>query len=234
MKTNRNSKINWKISLGAALGAAVLGSAGLSTRADDPKIAGPTTFVRVLHAVPGGSKVDVYIDGKKRLNDVTFGAITKYQRFPSGRHSFRIESNNPTRVVASGTSTLRSGDFYTLSTFGTPSYPRFLAIDDSAGGVPFGRARVTFTNFSPGLAPVDVVATTENGSTYRIARRLRYGTASAAALPAAPMTIRLMSGGRVVGTIYGVHPREGRKYAAYAIGRPGVNFRAIMDVTASQ
>lgn len=227
-------KINWKISTAATLGVWALGLAGLSTRADDPKIVGPTSFVRVLHAVPGGPKVDVYIDGNKKLNDVTFGSVTKYLRFPSGRHSFRVESNNPSRVLASGISTLRNGDFYTVTASGTPAYPRLQALNDSVGTMPYNRARVTFYHFAPGLPPVDVIATTENGNTYRIARRLRYGQARAIAVPAVAMTIRLVSNGRTLNTMNGVHPRAGRKYAAYALGRPGVNFKTMIDVTASQ
>lgn len=210
---------------------------GNPARAADPKIAGPTAFVRVLHAVPAGPKVDVYIDGTRRLNDVQFGSISKYMRVSAGYHRFRVTTNNPTRTLLSGARTLRRGDFYTVAAHGSPLRPRLVATNESQGRMAYGRARLTAYHFSPGAPPVDVIATTKTGRTYRLFSRLRYGQTRAAFVPAVPLTIRLRANGRTIKTITGVHPRAGRRYAAFAIGQMGARvdpFRVLLDVSASQ
>jgi hypothetical protein len=229
---------NLNLPVGHAFGVALALGATASTcspaRADDPNIAGPTSFVRVLHAVAYGPKVDVYIDGQKKLNDVEFGAISKYLRVRAGYHTFRIMTNNPARTILSSARTLRRGDFYTLSAWGNGRRPRLLAFNDSGGSVAYNRARLTAFHLAPGLAPVDVIATTQTGRTYRLFRGLRYGQIRASYVPAVPMTIRFTRGGRTIKTITGVEPRAGRKYAAYAMGVPGQTFRVNLDVTGSQ
>ena len=222
-----------KILLSAALSAAIVGTAGTSARADDPKIAGPDAFVRVLHAIPDGPKADAFIDGKRTLNDRLFGGISKYLRVRAGYHGFALRSNEPARTIVSGTSTLRRGDFYTLIAYGTPARPRFRLFNDSAGEVRFGQSRLTLFHLSPGTPAVQVVAFSKNGSILRLGR-IKYGQVKAVTVPAAPMTIQLRHGDAIVKSIPGIHPRAGRKYAAYVMGRPGEDFLVNLDVTASQ
>jgi hypothetical protein len=192
------------------------------------------SFVRVLHALTTGPKVDVFIDGDKKLNDVTFGSVTTYMRLPSGRHTIRIEGNNPSRVLINRSVSLRPGDFYTLAPYGTMKWRRLGAFNDSAGTVPAGRALVTFYHLAPGAQAFDARVTTEAGGTYIVARKVRYGIPRPAAVPAVPLSVRLLSRGRTLKTLTGNAPRAGRKYAFYAIGRPERNFRVMMDVVGSQ
>lgn len=215
-----------KWALGAICGLATVGVAQ-SAQAQD-------SFVRVLHALPGGPKVDFYFDGQKTLNDYRFGGNSKYVKVPSGYRRISVRSNDPARTLFSRTPRLRPNDFYTGIAWGTPSRPRFTLHNDSAGNVPFNRARITFFHLSPGLPPVDVVGTTQTGRSYRFLRGLRYGQIRYAHVPAVPMTIRLVAYGRTVKTYTGAEPRAGRKYSAYAIGRPRESFNLFLDTTASQ
>ncbi len=228
--------MNWtqKITLGAALGLGFALGAGTAAQAKDPSIAGPTTFVRVLHAVSGGPKVDVYIDGTKRLNDYSYGGLSKYMRLTAGYHSFSVRSNSPARTLLAGAHTFRSGQFYTISAYGVPMRPRLLTFQDSGGSVAYGQSRLTFFHLAPNMQPIEVIATTKNGRTYRLFSRLRYGQIRASYVPSVPLTIRLRVNGRTIKTITGVEPRAGRKYAAYAIGQAGLDFKVLLDVTASQ
>ncbi len=194
----------------------------------------PVAFVRFLHALSLGTKVDVTVDGDKILNDVEFGAITKYIRVRSGYRSIHITTNNPTRTLLLTSRNFRQNDFYTLSPYGTPTRLRFLADNDSTGTPAFGRAQLTAYHLSPGLSPFDVVAYLPGGRIQPLIRNVRYGQSRRANVPATAMTVRLVRNGRILKTLPGVHPREGRKYAAYAFGRPARNFRFMMDVTASQ
>jgi hypothetical protein len=212
----------------------MLGHLTQTARADDPKSAAPSSFVRVLHGLSLGQKFDVYIDGQKKLNDIEFSATTKYLRVPAGSRSFRIATNEPARTLISTRRTLNRNNFYTLGLYGTPSRMRVLLANDSSGTPARGLAHLAVYHLSPGLQPFDVVAYVRGGHIIPLIRNVRYGQVKRASSPASPMTIRLMRRGRIIKTLTGVEPRAGRKYAAYGIGRPSRNFRLLLDVTASQ
>lgn len=197
------------------------------------------SFVRILHglsgasAQPGFDKVDVTIDGKKQFNDLEFGGISPYIRLDGGPHSITIRSNNPTRTLYSATKRFRPYDFHTLGLYGTSDRVRVLSANDSLGTPAPELAQLTAYHLSPGLPPFDVV-TFQEGQTITLLKNVRYGQTRRASIPAFPMTVRLVRRGVIFKTLKGESPRAGRKYALYAIGRPSRNFRALLDVTASQ
>ncbi|RYZ80320.1 MAG: hypothetical protein EOO68_37500 [Moraxellaceae bacterium] len=84
------------------------------------------------------------------------------------------------------------------------------------------------------MKPFHVVAYLPGGRIQRLISNVGYGQAKAANIPARAMTIRLVRNNRILQTVTGVSPRAGRKYAAYAIGRPSRNFKLLVGITASQ
>jgi Domain of unknown function (DUF4397) len=194
---------------------------------------GTTSRVRVLHALSLGQKVDVYIDGWKIFNDTEFGNTTKYERLPAGYHHFQIKTNNPTRTIASTAWTLRPGNYYTLGIYGTPRRLRLLTANDSTGYPAYASARLTAYHLSPGLPAFDVVGFVRGGRILSLIRNVRYGQAKSANIPAIPMTVRLVRNGHILKTLTGVRPLAGRRYAAYALGRPSRNFKLLLDPTGS-
>lgn len=58
-----------------------------------------TAYVRVLHAIAGGPRVDVYVDGKKTLDDVAFKTISDYMAVPSGQRTFSINAATKAEVL---------------------------------------------------------------------------------------------------------------------------------------
>lgn len=192
------------------------------------------SFVRVLHGLSGYSKVDVSIDGQKRFNDLEFGGVSPYVRLSSGAHSIVIASNDPTRTLVSMTRRFKAYDFHTLGVYGTPRALRILNANDSTGTPAFERAQLTAYHLSPGLPPFDVVTYLPGGEVLTLLRNVRFGQSRRASIPAFPMTIRLVRRGVIFKTLKGASPRAGRKYALYAVGRPSRNFKALLDVTASQ
>ncbi|RYX82248.1 DUF4397 domain-containing protein [bacterium] len=227
-----------KIATLLALVAAMLFAGGTS-RAADPNIAGGNSFVRVLHAISNSPKVDVYLDGKKKLNDIEFDTLSKYLRIPSGYHSFRITSNNPTRTLASGSRNFSRNHFYTVGVFGMLNSPKLFAADDTAGQVPYNRAMLTVYHLAPGAPAVGVTGTIRGTEVLTFTRSLTYGRRAVLGIPALPMTVRVVRSNMpvnrgVLKTITGVSPRAGRKYAAYVIGNVSRNFKVLLDVTGSQ
>ena len=199
----------------------------MPARADD-------AFIRVLHGLSLGSKVDVYIDGYKKYNDVEFSDLTKYIRVPAGYRTVRVATNENARTISSTKRTFRRGEFYTIGVYGVPSRVRVLNGHDSSGETLYGQARLTAYNLSPGMKPFNVVAYLKGGRILRIVNNVSYGQGKSGNIPATALSVRLVRNGRILQTITGVSPRAGRKYAAYAIGRPSRNFRVLLDKTASQ
>ncbi|RYG64301.1 DUF4397 domain-containing protein [bacterium] len=196
---------------------------------------GRDAFVRVVHAVTDGSKVDVFVDGDKKWNDVEFSGVTKYIRVPRGTHNIRIETNNPSRTLVNTTRSFRDGYFYTVGAYGTPSRPRTFSHDDSSGAIPYDHSTITFFNLATGGPTFDARATiSQNGDMLRIVRGVRYGQAKVAVTPALPQSLRLLSGSRTLKTLTGAKPRAGRKYAAFVVGRVERNYRVILVNAASQ
>ena len=191
------------------------------------------SYVRLLHAMPRGPKVDVYIDGAKKFNDADFGSLSKYIALPAGYHSFSIVTNaepkQPERTLLSRARTLRGGSYYTVGPYGVKEQPKLLAFSDSSGGLQADTARLTLFHLSPGAPPFDVYAVTQTGRTYRLATRLKYGQIRAIYVPPVPMTIRFMVGRSVYKTVTDVAPRAATKYDIFALGRVGQNFRVVME-----
>jgi hypothetical protein len=219
------------IFIAAALAGALMTS---NARADDPNLKGPTAFLRALHGVSGSDKVDVYIDGQKKLNDVEFAHVTKYIRLPSGTHTFRIVRNSNNQTLWTGTRVLRTGDFYTLGVYGTRKKAEPFLANDSSGNPGRMQSRLTLYQFSPGSPPLDVYGYTKTGRVFHFYNDVHYGQIKPANTRLVPMEIRIASGGRVIKTERNFAPQAGRHYAAYVLGESGKNFAFMVDKVASQ
>ena len=200
---------------------------------------GPSAFVRVLHAISNGPKVDVFVDGKKILNDNTFDALSAYYRIPSGYHTFRITSNNPTRVLVSGSRNFGTNHFYTVGVFGRLNKPQLFAADDTAPRVPYNRALLSVYHLSPGAPAVNVTGTINGTRVVTLARDLTYNRRGVLAIPAVPMTIRITRTKQpvnigVLKTVTGFKPKAGLKYTAYVIGNVSRNFTVLLNKAATQ
>jgi hypothetical protein len=80
--------VPWR-QLAAVLGLIVVASAPAQAR-DRPSQFPNSSYIRFLQSLPNAPKVDIYINGRKLVNDLTFGSTTKYIRVGAGRH--RIET----------------------------------------------------------------------------------------------------------------------------------------------
>lgn len=230
----KQTTIRWqKVVAWAALGVSMTGA---SARADEPRVEG-ATFLRLLHAfggAKGAPKVDVFVDGEKKLNDVAFGTLSSYLRLPSGRHKVSVWTNSPARVLLTDERDLKQGAFTTIGAYGTPERARLLAHDDSRGPQPLRQGRLTVFNLAPGSPPLEILASSKSGGTYVLARRVRYGRSAAASMPPEPTTLRVRVAGRTVESINTFEPRAGQRYVAYVIGQPGANLRLLLGASASR
>jgi hypothetical protein len=219
--------------------------AGLASVASAPAQAqnamGNSAYLRVLHAVPKGPKVDIFVDSKKMIDDVAYsGDPTKYVRLPAGIHRFSVVENYPRRVLFTTTRRIRLDRFYTLAGVGAEKRPTFRLLDDTSGTTHPRRARLSLTHLSATTGPVDIVAHSKSlGRWVTLTRGLRYGQTRTFLVAPGPYEIFARSRGLVLKSIDGVNLQAGRRYAAYALGRVGASdsdnrFRLFLDVASSQ
>lgn len=234
-------KMKWKCSsriLGLGFGALSMTAvfAGAAQAKDKP--IPNSSYVRILHAIPGAPKVDVYVDGKKTLNDITFGSITKYLRMPAGTHRFSIIANPTGRVLATGYRVLLRNRFHTAAAVGTKGRPVLKVHNETLGRRVPTRAHVFAFHYAPGAPAVDIVALLPGARVRTLVRRLRYGQTRAVLVPPGPTTLQVRSGGHVLYTLPSGELQGGRRYSAFAIGRLGRTreqaFRVLLDVSSSQ
>jgi hypothetical protein len=238
MKTKDKRVLGWRV---LAAFVALLALSGMhAARAEDQADQYPnSTFVRVLHAIPDGPKVDVYFDGKKQANDFRFGSLSKYMRLPAGIHRVSVLKNNPSRTLFSSTRRFRLNRFYTVMAYGTPSRPVFRVLDETSGTIHPRLARLYVSHLSASAPPVDIIGRTEGGRWFTLVRGLRYGQTRTLLVRPTDATLYVRARGNTIHTIGDVELQAGRRYSAFAFGRVGAKgddkkFQVFLDPSASQ
>lgn len=224
----------------AALVTALAASATVPAQAQNAMMMN-SSYLRVLHAVPKGPKVDIFVDSKKMIDDVAYsGDPTKYVRLPAGFHRFSVVENYPRRVLFSTTRRTGLNRFYTMAVVGSETRPVFRLLDDTSGTTHPRRARLSIAHLSATTGPVDIIARSKNlGRWVTLTRGLRYGQTRTFLLVPGSYQLFVRSRGTVLKSIDGVDLQAGRRYAAYALGRVGASdsdngFRLFLDVASSQ
>lgn len=125
--------------------------------------------VRFVHAVPGVSGVDVYVDGQIAATDLGFGEATTYLNAPAGTHSLTARPAGMgtdlwTQEIAVDTATPRTFIASSAST------PEFVAFDDDFVSLEPGTSRLKIIHALDGGPDVTVTA---NGQT--VVEGLAYG-----------------------------------------------------------
>ncbi|AZB43242.1 DUF4397 domain-containing protein [Bacillus sp. FJAT-42376] len=114
------------------------------------------TMIRVLHASPDAPAVDVYLNRRLVLSNVSFKQISDYMQIPGGQYRIDIlPHGNQTTPVLTENVLLMPGITYTMAASGTVSNLKLLPIVDR----PFvsgGETKVKFVHLSPDAPAVDV------------------------------------------------------------------------------
>lgn len=129
--------------------ALLLGSASLA-------IAG--TQVRVAHLSPDAPPVDVWVEGSRVLEGVSFPAVSDYLPIEPGTYNVQVTPAGETEpVVIDENLTLERNTDYTIAATGLLGQDDLapVVLVDSHKSAP-GEARVRFSHTSPDAPPVDV------------------------------------------------------------------------------
>lgn len=193
------------------------------------------SYVRVVHANYNAPKIDYYFDGKKMINDITYAAVTKYQRVPNGRHVLRFTDNERGGTLATGYKTMRSG-FYTAILYGSGRNGRMIVQSEVYGSTPLTRqSRVYFYHLSPGTPPLTLKALYSDGRVRTLARYVPYARPRTFVAPEGDVILHLYSRNRLIRTQKSTL-RPGRRHSYFVIGKvgaPGADNLRLMDEDAA-
>jgi hypothetical protein len=113
--------------------------------------------VRVLHASPNAPAVDVYVNGKRVLQNVVFKQYSDYLSLPQGQYRIDIHAaDTQSSPVLSAIVPVMSNTAYTIAAAGDLNKLQLLPFVDSTY-LPYGQAKVRFAHLSPDAPAVDIV-----------------------------------------------------------------------------
>ena len=119
-----------------------------------------TALVRVAHFSPDTAGVDIWVDGKKVLENVGYDTVSDYVSLPAGEHDFALRpfgAAATSKPVVSATATLAAGTAYTIAGVGLNQEIRGQIFVDDLAAPPAGRAKVRVIDAVVGTNPIDVV-----------------------------------------------------------------------------
>ncbi len=125
------------------------GSAVLSQSGD--------SMVRFVHAIPGASPIDVYVDGELTVRNIALGAASNYINMPASQHQITVTSTGTTTPLWEQQYTPGAGKAETLVASSVEEPITFTAFEDLLEPLPPGKARFTAIHAISDSGPVDVV-----------------------------------------------------------------------------
>ena len=222
----------------ALAGAALLvGSLGSGLVA--PTVAqaqGTDARVRVAHFSSDAPPVDVYVDGKPKLRNVPFQAMSDYLTLAAGAHTFDVRAAGAASTAAPAvtvTQDFAAGKTYTVAAIGPLATIQGKAFEDNLAVPGAGKARIRVIHSTPSAPSVDVAV--KGGAI--LFPKLAYGTASDyAEVPAGSYEIEVRDAGKTAALLTKpVTLQSGGVYTVAAVpaanGAP--NLRGFIDVAPS-
>ena len=134
--------------------------------------------IRVAHFSPDAPSIDVYVDGKKKLTNVPYQAVSDYLALPAGNHTFDIRAaGSPATgaAVVTASQSLVASKNYTVAAIGALSAISGKVFEDDVTPPAAGKSKVRLIHAATDVPEVDVAV--KGGQT--IVSKLGLGQASA-------------------------------------------------------
>ena len=175
-----------------------------------------TARVRGIYAIPGGPPVDVFVDGIKIIENLSYKQISQYYNFAPGRHTIRVVPvGQPQGSSVQQTVTLESKTDHTVAATGRLQNPTSEVYTDDNTVPASNEVRLRVIHLSPDASAVDVSA----GGKLLVAD-LQLGEASEyLTVPSGPYVLKVTPTGQTspIGT-FPVSLNDGTVVTAFAVG----------------
>ena len=116
------------------------------------------SLVRILHAVPYGEEVDVYINGFPFYNEIRFAQFTPYIYVPQGEHIFSVYlKDEKEKPLVEAKVNVKSDELITMPIIVNGSSLELLPIPEEME-VPYGKeSKFKFVHLVPELPTVNIL-----------------------------------------------------------------------------
>ena len=222
----------------ALAGAAVLlASLGLvAVRPDAAMAQGSDARVRVGHFSADAPPIDVYVDGKPKLRNVPFQAMSDYLNLAAGTHTFDVRAAGSAATAAPAVTVSQdfvAGKSYTVAAIGPIASIAGKVFEDNVTVPAAGKARIRVIHATPSTPSVDVAV--KGGAV--LFPKLEFGTSSASTeVAAGSYEIEVREAGKTEALLTKpVTLQAGGIYtiAAVPAANGGPNLRGFIDVAPS-
>ncbi len=180
---------------------------------------------RIVHAIPGGPNVDVFVDGNRVLQDVAFKDVSDYLELEPGQHTLQVSPTGQGQgnALIEEQTMLEPNTDYTVAAGGTTDSPQAFLFMDETEPPSGNRASIRAVHLSPDAPAVDIAA---DGDV--LVDGLEFGNASEyVAVPAGSYTLEVRPAGQEqTVTTADVTLEGGTVVSAFALGLVQTNDQA--------
>ncbi|MCM3737452.1 DUF4397 domain-containing protein [Bacillus cytotoxicus] len=113
------------------------------------------SYVRILHASPDSSAIDIVINGQKVVKNISFKQYSPYLSLIQGQYRVDIVPAGEETPIFSALAPVIGNHAYTLAAAGNIEKLQLLYLTDNTP-LPFGQAKIRFVHLSPDAPQVDV------------------------------------------------------------------------------
>ncbi|MDF2546037.1 MAG: hypothetical protein K0R93_935 [Anaerosolibacter sp.] len=176
------------------------------------------SYVRILHASPDAPAVDVYANGNRIAQNLTYKNFTPYLPLTPGRYSVLVypAGTRETPVINTSLDVMPNAS-YTVAAVGMLKDIKALVVPDTALPLPPNRSQIKFVHLSPNAPMVDL--TTSDGTI--LFRNIEFKEISNnLTITSGRYTIQARIAGttQVVLTVPNVVVQPDKYYTIYAVG----------------
>ena len=121
-----------------------------------PPISQTEAKIRILHTSPDAPNVDIYINGKRVIRDLSFKQVSNELSLKAGKYHIDIyPAGNMVDSVLNKKITVEPGKSYTLTAIDSVKKLRLLVFQNEPS-TPLNEAKVRFIHLSPDAPPLDI------------------------------------------------------------------------------
>lgn len=176
------------------------------------------SYIRILHASPDASAVDVYANDKLIAKNLSYRDFTSYLNVPSGNTNIRIFiAGRKLNPLINTNIFIPSKSIFTIAASGLSSKIELLAIPEPVNAVQSGKVLIRFAHISPNAPNVDVVLNNGNKLFSSVAYK-SYTDYSSIKGGIYTFFIKDANTSRVILTVPNINLKSGNIHTIYAVG----------------
>lgn len=179
------------------------------------------SYIRLLNASPNSPSLDIYLDNKLIVQNLTYKEFSKYLPLPAGNYNIKVySSGNKVNPIIDSPIDLPSGFAFNIAIIGSFPNITLYGIPEPTTPQNFGTACIRFIHLSPN-APAFHIRVQDGTKIFSNVKYEDYTTY--ACIPSGNYTFRLIPTGTtdVLLTIPNIQLMPNKYYSIYAVGLLG-------------